>query len=155
MNPQIAFFISPEKEQAFLEFVQKECGCNVLLAGDDLPVCTTGRDGKVNKVFKFLVVPSEFSELVHYCYQTNYSGESVRCVDTCSEGECLPYIEYMKTENEDESFARCRLFADLSFLLPEHKTKIREMYAKMKKWIQKNATSKDKSDFFMTIYHLI
>ena len=169
MNPQISFCISPQKEKEFINFVHTECDCEVLDAWSGMPLCIMEKNGAVSETSKYFLVPRSFIHLVHYTTRQNDTGKDMCYIDpNCTNTELasagmlqlglpyrLPYVEYTKTKLGQETMPRCRLWTELTFLLPEHKNVIRRIYMQIKKWIQKHATSKDTSDIFYTIYHVL
>ena len=137
MGFQINFTVSDEKEREFFDFLGNDCSCNILRGYSE------DRDfsidvSEIPSLPLYLIVPSACADNFRIEPFEDIDINAKFCISPFDENGDF-YLPLIRYDRFDEPYRR--IYADLSTVPADGKEQIKEILAKIKKWIKSNAKS--------------
>ena len=150
------FAVTAEKAREFFQFVIEDCGCLLYLGTAKDETETDPKDADVDifseKFFSLSIVKKEHQSWVEYISAPHTEGftvnplmpgQSLAVAPASPDVSCtLPMILFRTARSDvykGQDVICCWLNTDLFGLSREHRSEMKALHRKMKKWIQKHA----------------
>lgn len=135
MGFQINFTISDEKEREFFDFLINDCDCSILRAYSDDKDFSIDFSKPLSEP-AYLIMPKSHTDnfQIEPC-DINESNAKFCISPLSADGYFSPIIQY---ERYDGLY---RIYASSSAMSADGKAQIKEILAKIKRWIKSNAKS--------------